>query len=109
MGDEIESKRQLLAGELQRYFGETCPALAARWEAAIVGIAPANLRDLAGRLQAFETLTNQVNKDLTGALAAAAERRAPAEPLLDRARASLEHLNEVAQAMMRRMDELLRE
>ena len=29
--DGIEGKRNLLAEETQRYFGETCPALTARW------------------------------------------------------------------------------
>jgi hypothetical protein len=106
MVDAVESKRQLLAAELQRYFGETCPALATRWEVAIVGMAPPLLRELVGRLQRFETLTNQVSGELRGALAAAAERRATAEPLLDRALASLERLNEVAQEITRRLDEL---
>jgi hypothetical protein len=50
----MESKRELLAAELQRYFGETCPALAARWEAAIVGLAPPFLRELVGRLKELE-------------------------------------------------------
>ena len=36
----IRRKRDLLAAELKRYFGETCPALATRWEVAIVGLAP---------------------------------------------------------------------
>ena len=107
MIDATENKRKLLAAELRRYFGETCPALTARWQAAIVGLAPPILRELAGRLQAFETLTNQVNGELTAALAAAAESHGSAEPLLDRALASLEHLNEVAEAMMLRLDELL--
>jgi regulator of protease activity HflC (stomatin/prohibitin superfamily) len=91
---------------LQRYFGETCPTLAARWEAAIVGLTPSILRELAGRLQAFEILTNQVSAELRTALTSAAESRASSEELLDRALASLEHLNEVAAAMMRRLDEL---
>lgn len=107
MIDATENKRKLLAEELQRYFGETCPALAARWEAAIVGLAPPILRELAGRLQAFETLTNRVSGELRSALAAAAECDGSAEPLLDRALASLEHLNEVAAAIMLRLDDLL--
>jgi hypothetical protein len=44
--DKAEKKREIMAAELQRYFGETCPALAARWEAAITGLAPPVLRDL---------------------------------------------------------------
>ena len=54
MPDSTENKRKLLAAELQRYFGETCPALTARWEAAIVSLVLPVLRELAGRLQAFE-------------------------------------------------------
>ena len=30
--DKAERKREIMAVELQRYFGETCPALTARWE-----------------------------------------------------------------------------
>jgi hypothetical protein len=106
MPDSTENKRKLLAAELQRYFGERYPALTARWEAAIVGLVSPVLRELAGRLQAFETLTTQVNRELTTGLVATAESTASAEPLLDRALASLEHLNEAAEAIMGRLDEL---
>jgi hypothetical protein len=105
--DSMESKRKLLAAELQRYFGETCPTLLARWEAAIVGLAPPFLRELVGRLQELEAVTNEINRQLEAALCPVAESRAPAEPVLDRALASLGHLNEIAEAMMRRLDELL--
>jgi hypothetical protein len=47
--DKAERKREIMAAELQRYFGETCPALTARWEAAITRLAPPALRDLASR------------------------------------------------------------
>ena len=103
----IESKRKLFATELQRYFGETCPALVARWEAAIVGLAPPALRELAGRLQALEIVTDETNWELSAAQVAATEGQASTELLLDRALASMEHLNEVAQAMTRRLEELL--
>jgi hypothetical protein len=106
MPDSTENKQKLLAAELQRYFGKSCPALTARWEVAIVGLVPPVLRELAGRLQAFEILTTQVNRELTTALAATAESAASAEPLLDRALASLEHFNEAAEAIMGRLDEL---
>ena len=46
------------------------------------------------------------DRPLRTALAAAAERRAAAEPLLDHPLASLEHLNEIAGAMMGRLDRL---
>jgi hypothetical protein len=108
MPDSTENRRKLLAAELQRYFGETCAALTARGEAALVGLVPPVLQELTDRLQAFETLTTQVNRELATALAASAESAASAEPLLDRARASLEHLNEAAEAIMGRLDELRR-
>jgi hypothetical protein len=84
MADEegISPKEKLLAAEMALYFGETCPALATRSEAAIVGLAPAVLRGLAGRLREPEAVTNETNRGLGAALAAVAERRAAAEALL---------------------------
>jgi uncharacterized membrane protein YqiK len=108
MPDGIERKRQLLAAELLRYFGETCPALAARWQTAIVDLAPPILRELAGRLQEFEVITDETNRQLKAAQAAAFEDQESAEVVLDRALASLEHLNEVAEAITRHLDELPR-
>jgi hypothetical protein len=105
--EAIRRKEKLLAAEIARYFGETCPALATRWEAAIVALAPAVLRELARRLQTFEALSDETNHQLKAARLAAAERHGSAEPLLDCALASLEHLDEVAKAMMRRIDALL--
>jgi hypothetical protein len=107
MADEeaIQRKRDLLEIELQRYFGETCPTLAARWEVAIIGLAPPALRELVGRLQTFETLTEETSRQLK---AAAFEDEESAEHLLDRALASMENLTEVADAMTRRLDELLK-
>jgi hypothetical protein len=95
-----------MAAELLRYFGETCPALAARWQAAIVDLAPPVLRELAGRLQVLEFATDETNRLLEAAQAAAFEDQESAETLLDRALASLEHLNEIAEAIMRHLDEL---
>ena len=108
MGDAeaIRRKRELLTAELKRYFSETCPALAARWEAAIIGLAPAILRELARRLQTMETLTDETNRELRAAQAAVVEDEVSAEQLLDRALASLEHLSEVAEEMMRSLDVL---
>jgi hypothetical protein len=104
--EAIWRKRNLLAAELRRYFGETCPALAARWESAIIGLAPSILRELAGRLQALEVVTDETNRELRAAQAAAIEDEVSAEQLLDRALASLEHLSEVAEAMIRSLDAL---
>jgi hypothetical protein len=106
--EAIRRKHELLAAEMQRYFLETCPALTARWKTAIVGLAPPVLRELARRLQALEAVTNETNRELKASHLTAGEGRESTEHLLDRALASIEHLTEVAQAMMRRLDELLK-
>jgi hypothetical protein len=106
MVDAGERKRELLAAEMQRYFGETCPALAARCEAVIIGLPPPILRELAGRLQEFEAVTDKTNRQLKAAQAAAFEDEESAELVLDRALASLEHLNEVAEAITKHLDGL---
>jgi len=41
----LDRKQELLEAELRRYFGETCPALVARWQAAITGLAAPFLRE----------------------------------------------------------------
>jgi hypothetical protein len=107
MHDEVDGKRNLLAEEMLRYFGETCPALAARCEIAIAGLPLLARREVAGRLQTLRALTNETNRGLTAAHVAVARGQAPAERLLDRALASIEHLNEIAQTMTGWMDELL--
>jgi hypothetical protein len=104
MSNAIETKRDLLASELQRYFGEICATLAARWGAAIVSLASPALRELAGRLQALVSATDETNHQLRAAQAAAFEDHQSAEVLLDRAIASVEHLSEIAQAIMERLD-----
>jgi hypothetical protein len=87
MADEeaIRRKHKLLASEMLRYFLETCPALTARWQTVIVGLAPPILRELARRLQALEAVTNETNRELKASLLAAREGRQSAEHLLDRA------------------------
>ena len=107
MQNGIDGKRNLLAEEMLRYFGETCPALAARCEIAIVGLPPLVRREVAGRLQTLEAVTNETNREFTAARVAVTRGQAPAELLLDRALASIEHLSEIAQTMMRWMDEML--
>ena len=77
MHDGIEGKRNLLAEEMQRYFGETCPALAARCECAIVGLPRLVLREVAGRLQALKSITNETNRELWAARVAVARGQAP--------------------------------
>ena len=48
--DVFDRKQEVLEAELRRYFGETCPVLLARWEAAIGGLAAPFLRELTARL-----------------------------------------------------------
>ena len=108
MPDRTKQKRDLLEGELQRYFGETCPALAARWQAAITGLAPPLLHELAGRLQELEAATKETNRQLRATLRpSSAKGAASTEPALDHALASLEHLEEIAGSIMQRLDKLL--
>jgi hypothetical protein len=102
----IEGKRYLLADEMLRYFGETCPALLARCEVAIVGLPLLARREVAGPLQALKSIANETSRELAAARVAVTRRQAPAELLLDRALASIEHLSEVALPTTRRMDEL---
>lgn len=49
MPDEetIRRKQNLLAAEMQRYFGHTCAELTARWEAAMLMLRLSVLRELA--------------------------------------------------------------
>ena len=60
-----------------------------------------------GRLQTLEAVTNETNRELRAARLAVTRGQAPAELLLDRALASIEHLSEVAETMTLWMDELL--
>lgn len=64
------------------------------------------LRELAGRLQALESATDETNHQLRAAQAAAFGDHQSAQVLLDRAIASIEHLSEIAYAIMERLDEL---
>ena len=93
---------------MQRYFWETCPALAARCEVAILGLPSVARREVAGRLRTLGAFTNETNRELAAARVAVTRGQAPDKFLVDRALASIEHLSEVAQATTRRMDELLR-
>jgi transcriptional regulator with AAA-type ATPase domain len=108
MHNGIEGKWQLLAEEMLRYFGETCPALAARCEIAIVGLPPLARREAAERLQTLCAVANETNRELTVARLAATREQALDELLLDRAFASIEHLSEVAEAVAQRMDGLMK-
>jgi hypothetical protein len=72
----------------------------------VTGLAPPFLRELAGRLQEPDEVTQKTNRQLRAALRPVAE-GASTEPVIDQALTSLEHLNEIAESMMRRLDELL--
>jgi hypothetical protein len=74
----------------------------------MLGLAPPILRELAGRLQELEDVTNHTNRELKAAGLATAEGRVSAEHLLDRALASMERLTEIAEAMTRRLEKLLK-
>jgi hypothetical protein len=102
----IDGKRNLLAEEMLRYFGETCPALAARCEVAIVGLPPLARREVVGRLRRLRAVTNETNRELAASRVAVTTGQDPAD-LIDRALASIEHLSEVAETMTLWMDELL--
>ena len=109
MADEeaIRRKHDLLAAAMHEYFWHIGAELTARWTKAMLGLPPSILRELAGRLQELEDVTNQTNRELKAAGLATAEGRESAEHLLNRALASMEHLTEVAEAMTRRLAELL--
>jgi hypothetical protein len=106
--EAIRRKRELLAAELYAYFWHTNKELTARWTEAMLRLSPAGLRDLAVELRELETVTDQTNLELEAAHRAAAEGCEPTESLLDRALASIEHLSEIAEAMTRRLDGLLK-
>ena len=108
MQNGIDGKRNLLAKEVLRYFWETCPALAARCEVAIVDLPPLARREVAGRLQTLAAVANETNRELAAARVAVKKGQASADLLLDRALASIEHLSEIAQTMTRWIDELAR-
>lgn len=103
MDDEIQRRSALLSALMARYFGETCPSLVQKWDAALAGLAPRFLRELAGRLRVIEEISNKVNREIREL------RRSSGDgPALERALAQLELLMETADALMVRLDELLR-
>ena len=75
MHDVIDGKRNLLAEAMLSYFGETCPALAARCEVAILALPPLARRELAGRLQTLGAATNETNRELSTVRVAVARGR----------------------------------
>jgi hypothetical protein len=106
--DGIQHKHDRLAAETNDYFWHTCPELTARWRQAMLTLPPSVLRDLAVEIQKFEVVTNAANQQLHAAHLGVIAGGEPAEDLLDRALASMEHLSEAADTMTRLLDELLR-
>lgn len=106
MRDSIESKTELLAAELQRYFGENLPntrgALGSGHGRSGAPSPPRTSRPPAGA----GVSNRREQPPAQGHTQAAAEDGESAEVLLDRAIASIEHLSEIAPAMMKRLDEL---
>jgi len=100
------SKRELLLGELQRYFGETGPVLLVTWRAASSGLAPPFRRELQSRLRKVSEMTREINRQLVAALSPMTEGTS-AETAIDQALKSLEHLEKVANSTIKHLKELL--
>jgi hypothetical protein len=106
--ETIRRKKERLAAGVRDYFWRICAELTARWKEAMLRLPPSVLRDLVIELREVETVTTQTDQELKAAGLAVAQGRESAEYLLDRALASMEHLNEVAEDMTQRLDELLK-
>jgi len=106
MSNELERKQGLLAEELFRYFGETCPALAARWELALRGLRADKLCELRERLDQLDEVTNAANRQIRASLRPVLEKDASVETSLDQALASLERVQEMAATMIRHLDQI---
>ena len=100
-----EGKRELLVEEMQRYFGETCPVLAARCQR-VIRTTPAFVWEIAAHTRDLGLITDDTNRQLRAALVAIAKGRASVDAS-SIARASLKHLNELALELSRRLDQIL--
>jgi hypothetical protein len=60
--EEAVRKYDLLATAMHVYFWNTGADLTARWKEAMLGLPPSVLRELAGRLQELEAVTNETNR-----------------------------------------------
>jgi hypothetical protein len=65
------------------------------------------LRELAERLKELDVMSKETSRQLRVSMLPAVDGRTFTEPVLDHALASLERLDEIAGAMMGRLDELL--
>ena len=93
---------------LRHALGDVALRCVARWAAAITGLAPPFLRELAERLKELDAITKETSRQLRVTLRPAVDGRTSTDPVLDHALASLERLDEIAGAMMRRLDALLK-
>ena len=107
MYQTTKGKCNLLVQEMQRYFGETCPALASRCTVASIDLPLFARRKVAERLQLLIAITNETGRVLSAGRIGAKGKLSTEKLPCDQALASLEHLKEAAEALMRCMDELL--
>ena len=107
MYQTTKGKCNLLVQEMQRYFGETCPALTSRCTVASIDLPLFARRKVVDRLQCLIAIINETGRVLSAARVGASGKPSTEKLLCDQALASLEHLNEVVEALTRWMDELL--
>ena len=105
--EAIQRKRERLEAETHEYFWNVCPELTTRWKEAMLTLSPSVLQDLAVELRGLELATNRASQALGPGHVEAEAGKVPVEELLDRALASMEHLHEAVDTMIRLLDELL--
>ena len=110
MADEegIRRKYVPLAAETRDYSAATAQISSQGFYKQSSGCPSLVLRELADQLSAIETATIRTNLELKAARLEAVEGRESAGRVLERVLASVERLNEVATAITRRLDELLK-
>jgi hypothetical protein len=107
-GLTVERKLKLLTANADDYFWHAGLEVEKRSKEARLKLRRSVLRGLTKELEKFERVTDETNRELRAAQVAAVGRKASAEPLLDRALASMANLKETALALTRRMDEWLK-
>jgi hypothetical protein len=107
-GLSVERKLKLLTANADDYFWHAGLEVEKRSKEARLKLRRSVLRGLTEELEKFERVTDETNRELRAAQVAAVGRKASAEPLLDRALASMANLKETALALTRRMDEWLK-
>ena len=107
-GLSVERKLKLLTANADDYFWHAGLEVEKRSKEARLKLRRSVLRGLTKELEKFERATDETNRELRAAQVAAVGRKASAEPLLDRALASMEHLSEADDTMTRLLGELLK-